>query len=749
VPRIRWNGPNPAHAVAQAAGRVTDVATATRPRRYATTAVGLVVAFLLAANMLPHGAPLGIIVGGVVLGSINGLVALSIVLVYKANRTANFAAASFGSVAAVVAIELHIQVGLDYVLSMLAGIALAAVLGAFIEMTIIRRFANAPRLILMVATIGLAVVLDGASIIIPVEWSGTKSGSFSAPWNFHFRIAPVLFNANYVVAIIVVPVVLVALTWFLRYTSYGVAIRAAADNGDRARLLGLPVNRLSTIVWTITGVLSALAVLLRVPILGFLSFSSVSQNGPELLLQTLAAAVVAGMASMPVTIAASICLGIASELAAWSFHDATAVDVVVFGVVLIALLTQRNTLSRAADSGISTWQNIRPIRPTPPELAHLRQVRLTTHALRLGLLAFALTLPLWISPAHTQLATDILIYAIVAGSLVVLTGWAGHVSLGQIAFMGFGGATMADLAGRHGWDIILALVAGALVAGVVAVVIGIPALRISGQMALGVVTLAFGVTSASYFLVPQYMGWFASNIAIDRPHLFGRIATDSDQQMYYVVLFVLAASLAAVRGLRNSNAGRAMIAGQDNRFATQSFAINTTRVNLVAFAISGTIAGLAGGLYTIQQVGFNPAGFSAEDGLTFFMMVVIGGLGSIPGAVLGAIYVYGAQYLLPPGWDVMASGAGLLLLLMFMPGGLGEVVFRVRDAWLRRLAAKHRIYVPSLVADTRVEDEVSVVDADAPAVDTVPQLVASTGMAVPTPPPNKPAVAGAHRGARS
>jgi len=269
-------------------------------------------------------------------------------------------------------------------------------------------------------------------------------------------------------------------------------------------------------------------------------------------------------------------------------------------------------------------------------------------------------------------------------------------------------------------------------------------------MALAVVTLAFAVASASYFLVPQYMGWFASNIAVARPYLFGRIATETDEQMYYVVLFVLAGTLAAVRGLRKSNAGRAMIAGQDNRLATQSFAINTTRVNLVAFAISGTIAGLAGGLFTIQQVGFNPSGFSAEDGLTFFVMVVIGGLGSIPGAVLGAIYVYGAQYLLPNGWNVLASGAGLLVLLMFMPGGLGEAVYRVRDAWLRRLAAKHRIYVPSLVADTLVQDEVSVVDANAPPLDDqVPQLVASTGMVVPTPPPTTPAVAGSHRGGRS
>jgi branched-chain amino acid transport system permease protein len=154
-----------------------------------------------------------------------------------------------------------------------------------------------------------------------------------------------------------------------------------------------------------------------------------------------------------------------------------------------------------------------------------------------------------------------------------------------------------------------------------------------------------------------------------------------------------------------------MIAGQDNRLATQSFAINTTRVNLVAFAISGGIAGLAGGLFTMQQVGFNPASFDAENGILFFTMVVIGGLGSIPGAVLGSIYVYGAQYLLPPGWQFVASGAGLLLLLMVLPGGLGEGIYRIRDAWLRQIAARRNIYVPSLVADVRVEDKPAAVQS--------------------------------------
>src|SRR5258708_21720196 len=116
---------------------------------------------------LPHGAPPGIILSGLVFGAINSLVAVSIVLVYRANHVVNFAAAEFGAVAAVVAIELHIQLHLDYFLCVLAGLALAAALDAIVELSILRRFARAPRPIVPVATVGLAQVLNAATAIMP------------------------------------------------------------------------------------------------------------------------------------------------------------------------------------------------------------------------------------------------------------------------------------------------------------------------------------------------------------------------------------------------------------------------------------------------------------------------------------------------------------------------------------------------------------------------------------------------------
>jgi branched-chain amino acid transport system permease protein len=672
--------------------------------RWAAAVAAALAAWVVLAAALPHGAPLGIILAGAVFGGINALVAISIVLVYRANRVINFAAAEFGAVAAVVAIELHIQGHVNYFLSVAAGLVLSALLGALTEMTILRRFSNAPRLIVAVATIGLAQLLNGVSVIIPTEWSNYgNSGTFATPFRFHFMIFPVLFNGNYIVAIVLVPVVLGLLAWFLRATSYGVAIRAAADNGDRARLIGIPVARLSTIVWSITGVLSALAVLLRVPILGFESFSSVSGGGPDLLLQTLTAAVVAGMTSIPVALAASVGLGIAEQLGAWTFQNSTFVDAMLLVVILVALLARRERLSRAAETGISTWQAVRPVRAVPAELARLWEVRAGRSGVRLAILAFGLALPYWLPPARTQLASLVLIYAIVAVSLVVLTGWAGHISLGQVALMGFGAAVTADLFAVHGWNLFFALAAGCAVAGGLAVLMGIPALRVSGPY-LAVVTLAFAVTSNDYFLVPRYFKWLDPTVPVNRPALFGRIAIGSDREMYFVCLVALVLVLVAARALRAAHAGRAIVAAKENRLATQSIGLSTVRLNLVAFAVSGVMAGLAGGLFVVQQESFNFSAFDAYSGLLFFTMVVIGGLGSIPGAVLGAIYVYGAQYLLKPGFQFLATGAGLLVLLMFLPGGLGELVFRARDRLLRMAADRRGLLVPSQVADRRTAE---------------------------------------------
>lgn len=673
------------------------------------TAVGTLAGWALAAFLLPKGLPLGILIMGIVFGSLYALVAIGIVLIYRANKVINFAQAEFGAIGGVLAIEARLQWQLNYFLCVAGGLIIAAVLGGLINALIIRRFRNAPRLILSVATIGLAQLLNGIAILIPIMIEGLGSGTFSAPLDWKFTAFPVIFNANHALALIVVPLVMAGLAAFLRFTDYGIVIRAAAENRDRAGLLGIPVPRLSTIVWALAGFLSALAVILRIPILGFTSFISVSGGGSALLLRTLAAAVIGRMESLPRTVIAAIGIGVFQEAANWQLGRTTVVDAMLVLIILVALLIQRDFFSRAVETGISSWKTVREVRPIPEELRGLPEIRVGFGAVRFAIIAFAVTFPLWATPSQEQVGSLVLIYSMVAVSLLVLTGWAGHISLGQFALVGFGGAATAVLYGRHGWDITLAIVAGIVVASLVALVIGLPALRIRGPF-LAVTTLAFAVTSGTYFLEDRYFPWFIESTIV-RPRLWNRLPLEEEWQMYLLSLVGLVMVMYAARNLRRSHVGRVLIAVRDNEVTAESVTLNATKLKLTAFMISGAMAGFAGALYVLHQRGLQTDAFGPEVSLRLFSMVVIGGLGSLPGAVMGAVYIRGAEFFLPPEWALIASGTGILLLLMFLPEGLGGLVYNIRDGILRKVAKRRDILVPSLVADRRTghEDEAKIV----------------------------------------
>ena len=639
--------------------------------------------------LLTRGLPLGVIILGLVFGSLYALIAVGLVLVYRANRVVNFAQAELGSVAAIVAIELVIEYDLNYFLAITTGFAAAALSGIIVDLVVVRVFRNAPRLILAVATIGVAQILTGLSIQIPLWWSGPTAvlrRSFTTPFDVRFTIFPVRFSGDHLMAMIAVPLIILALTAFLRLTDYGVAIRAAAENGDRAQLLGMPVARLSTIVWGIAGLLSAVAVILRVSILGFTTFSSVSGGGSSLLLRTFAAAVIARMENMAVAAVAALGIGVFESSAIWIFSNSTYSDALLVGVILIALLAQRGYFSRMAETGISTWRALREVRPIPAELRRLPEVRWGLTGLWIALGTVVLTFPLWASPGREQLASLIFIYSIVAVSLVVLTGWVGQISLGQWALVGFGGAAASVLVGRHGIDLFLALPAAMAVGAVVALVIGIPALRISGPF-LAVTTLAFAVTARTFFLEDRYLPWFVQE-SIERPVLWERLPIALDWQFYYFALVFLILVFLAARNLRSSRTGRALVAVRDNEPAAQSTSLNVPVLKLTAFAISGAIAGLAGALYVLHQRGLNTDSFGPEVSLRLFTMVVIGGLGSLPGAILGAVYVRSIEYFVGGGWALLASGGGILLVLLVLPGGLGAGMYRVRDEILRWIARR-------------------------------------------------------------
>jgi ABC-type branched-subunit amino acid transport system ATPase component/ABC-type branched-subunit amino acid transport system permease subunit len=646
------------------------------------------VLFLVAVQVL-WGPPAGIVVFGALVGGLTALISLGIALVYRANRILNFAQGDLGFAPASLAVLLIVSSGLSWLAAFVIGIVAAFIVGAVVEVLVIRRFFRSPRLILSVATIGLAQVLAGVALLLP-RWFEvtTPPQDYPAPIDTSFAIGTVHFGGNEVIVAITVPLVCALLALFLR-TRVGAAVRGTAENADRASLLGIPVRRLETLVWAIAAVLAFLAVFLRAGI-GSLPLGTVL--GPAILLRALAAAVIGGMERLPTIVVAAVALGIIDQSVQWGWGHSQYVDPVIFVIVLVALLLTPSGRGLRSRLEPSTWRAVREPRPVPRELARLPEVRWTGVGL-VALVAVALlVLPALLSESRTNLTAVALIYAVIALSLVVLTGWAGEVSLGQMAFVAIGAAVGGSITARWGADLGFGLLGAGLVGAAVAALIGMPVLRRRG-LTIAVITLAFSLMTTTWLLNPQFFGegarfdWLPP-ARIERPELFGFIDVGSETQYYFLCLAALALAIVAVRGIRRSRSGRVLVAIRENELAASAYGVNPRTNTLMAFALSGFLAAFAGALFVHQQNGIQLGSYSAGESLVVFAMVVIGGLGSIPGALLGAFYVRGVTWALPVDWQILATGAGLLVVLLLFPGGLGAAFADVRDAMLRRVAAR-------------------------------------------------------------
>ena len=668
--------------------------------------------FLLGVQLL-WGPPAGIVVQGALLGGLTALIALGIALVYRANRILNFAQGDLGAAPASLAVLLIVSSGASWLVGFLTGIVAAIALGAIVELAVIRRFFRAPRLILSVATIGLAQVLAGIGLLLP-QWFDVRvpPQSFPAPIDASFTVGTVRFGGNEVIAAVTVPLVCLLLAVFLR-TRVGAAVRGIAENADRAALLGIPVRRLETLVWVIAAVLAFLAVFLRAGIVG-LPIGEVL--GPAILLRALAAAVIGGMERLPTIVVAAVALGIVEQSVVWGWGERSYVEPVLFVIVLAALML--TPAGRGLRSRIepSTWRAVREPRPVPLELARLPEVRVVGVGV-VVLVAVALVgLPAFLSESRVNLVAVAVVYAVIALSLVVLTGWAGEISLGQMAFVGIGAAVAGAITARWGWDLGFGMLGAGIVGAAVATLIGLPVLRRRG-LTIAVVTLSFSLATTAWLLSPQFFGdghlldWLPPS-RIERPSLFGFVDIGSESRYYFLCLVALAVSVVAVRALRRSRTGRVFVAVRENELAANSFGINSRATTLLAFAISGFVAAFAGALFVHQQHGLELARYSASESLVVFSMVVIGGLGSVPGALLGALYVRGVTWALPVDWQALVTGAGLLVVLLLFPGGLGAAFADLRDVMLRWVAHRRgiatwttgRVVALPGAAETSVED---------------------------------------------
>jgi branched-chain amino acid transport system permease protein len=669
--------------------------------------------FLVAVQVL-WSPPAGVVVQGALLGGLSALLALGLALVYRAHRILNFAQGDLGAAPASLAVLLLVSSGASWLVALLAGLVTAVLLGALVEVLVIRRFSRSPRLVLTVATIGLAQVLAGLGLLLPGWFDvAIPPQSYPAPFDWHFTVDPIRFGGNDVLAVVVVPLAFVGLALFLR-SRLGTAMRACADDPERAALVGIPVRHVHTAVWVIASLLAFLAVFLRAGIVG-LSIGTVL--GPSLLLPALAAAVIGRMEHLPTIAGAAIALGIVEQAVVWDWGQPQYVQPVLFVVVLVALWCTPAGRGLRTRAEPSTWRAVREPRPVPAALARLPWVRIVRVGAVTLVAVLLLLVPVVFSESRTNLAAVALVYAVIALSLVVLTGWAGEVSLGQMAFVAIGAAVGGSITARWGADLALGLLGAGLVGAAVAVVIGLPVLRRRG-LTIAVVTLAFSLATTTWLLSPAVFGpghwwdWLPPS-RVERPDLFGFVDVRSERAFYLLCLAALGVAVLGVHALRRAHAGRAFVAVRENDRAAAALGIRVRATTLGAFAVSGFLAAFAGALFVHQQNGLQLASYGAGESLVVFAMVVVGGLGSVPGAIIGAFVVRGVTWWLPADWQFLVTGAGLLVVLLIFRGGLGAAVADVRDAWLRWVARRRGIAAPALLGVERADGTSSVSTAPA------------------------------------
>ena len=661
--------------------------------------LGPAIAVLVAQTALFR-TDLGFMLQGATIGLLTALIAVGMALIYRANRVLNFSQADLGYIPGLLGVMLVAVSGLNYFLGFFAGLAVAIVGGALVELVIIRRFFRAARLILTVVTLGLTQLLVFLAFWMAELWDApSRSQRVNFPVEIRFEVDSIIFREDYVVAWVLGPLAMIAVALFLRGTVIGTAIRGAAERADLAGLLGVPVKRLHTVVWSIATTLAFIAIWLRAGIIGLPVGAALSFN---VLLRALAALTLGNLTNLPAIATSAVALGVLETSMVANNRSPAESGAVLAGVIIVALLARSllgRSDSRADADDTSTWQAAEEIRDVPPELRRVPEVMFARVGIALVIAAGALSLPLFLGTADLIKATAVAVFGIIGISVIILTGWAGQVSLGQMAFVAVGAAVTAKLTHEWNVDLILALLAAAAVGAAVAVVVGLPALRQRGLF-LAVTSLGFSLATTSYFLNDEFwVGSWVHDSPFRRLPLFGRIEIDTPTRMYYVAVAALAVVLVAVRGVRRSRTGRVLLALRENEAATQTFGISPLRAKLTGFALSGAVAALAGGLFAYNLRIYTASSFEPGDSIEVFVMGVIGGLGSLAGGVIGAVYLQGMGWFLPGEWVFFASGVGVLIVLLVVPSGIGGLFFWVRDQWLRWVATRRGIVVPSLLAD--------------------------------------------------
>ena len=653
----------------------------------------LISALLDQHNVIKASTPFPVIVLGTITGLTYGLLAVGLVLIYRTNRIINFAHGQIGAFGSaffgVAAVKWHIP----YWVAFPMALAVSGATGAAAETGVVRRLRNAPRLMSIVATLGVGQFL----VIFAAVINSTASAGSLYPqpsWLPVFNVGALRVTQAYSGMLFLSPVFVLAIALFLKRSRFGLAIRAAAANPDAARMSGIFASRMSSLAWAIAGALSAFTAILTAPTQGFISGDSF---GPSLLLRAMTAAVIGRMQSLPLALAGGVGLGILEQILLWNYPRSGLVSATLFLIILVTLLVQRQRVGRDEEKG--SWAAVQALRPIPERLQRLWTVRSLGPVLGLAFIAVLAVLPLFITNSLSVTFTGMIGFAIVGLSIGILTGLGGQLTLGQFMVAAIGAVISYKVSSRIG-DFPLALLYAGLGAGLTAVLLGIPALRIRNSLMLSVTTLGFALAGTDWLLQQP---WMLSDGRDPGQPIVNGLALDTGHRYYYFALTLFVISLLLARNIRRSGFGRLLVSIRDNEDNARAFTVSASVVKLQGYLIAGFIAGIGGATYAHALSSIGVSTFPPSASIDVVVMTVLGGVSALMGPVLGVAWVIGLPQTGVAGIGLAATKLGALLLILWRPGGLIQLVSPVRDRVVKWIARRHGIDPEPLFAGEAID----------------------------------------------
>ncbi|HLF99402.1 MAG TPA: ABC transporter permease [Acidimicrobiia bacterium] len=608
------------------------------------------------------------LVFGVGVGAMFSLLAAGIVLVYRASGVLNFAHATTGVFAAYVNFELlerfaWMPVSVALVAALLTG-ALTAVAAQRLVFSPLREASQVTKLLV---SFGVAGVLQGA---IGLIWSrlgtpGTAKSLF--PVQRSVEIAGARVPYQRVGLIVLGVVVTVALTALVQRTSFGIQVRALAQNRLAARLAGINEARVEMTTWALAGATAALAAVLLIP---FGVLNPLSLMGVQL--KALAVALVGGFVSLPAALVGGLGLGTAQELLAGAPAPLNGLSgALATGLVVVLLLTR-------VERFFVSDQEAKAIQGQARSFGAGRG-RLIIGSARTWSVAFAVVgvLVLMISGFWAFVTARTLVYALLGLSLVVLTGWSGQVSLMPGTFAGVGACLAWVLSERLGYPFLLVLPLASLATVPVCAFVGFVALRLR-PLYLAVATVALaGLFEETLFR----QDWFANGgqpMTVVRPGLI-----EGDRAFALATVLIVGALFAFTAVLGRSRTGRAFAMVRDNPDAAAANGVNPVKYRLAAFGLSAFFAGMSGVLFAYLLQTYSSAAFGFLIlSLAAFGLAVVGGIRSPIGPAIGAFgFVFLTEVFRSSGsvsdWSVIGLGVGIVVVLARDPDGIVGLLSRL------------------------------------------------------------------------